>query len=70
VDNTEALNRLSHDGDVDARLVVLADYVELVLGGAEGLSYSEAERDGLRMSILDLLAVRWAQGRQEEDAGF
>jgi hypothetical protein len=55
---------------VDARLAVLADYVELVLGGAEGLSYSEAERDGLRMSILDLLAVRWAQGRQEEDAGF
>lgn len=67
MDTNEALNKLSHDGNVDARLVVLIDYVELLLGGAEGLSYSATERDGLRTSILQLLAVRWAQGRQEED---
>jgi hypothetical protein len=63
----EALNQLSHDRAVDARLVVLIEYVELVLGGAEGLSYSEGDRDDLRRKILQLLAVRWTQGRQEED---
>ena len=63
MDKREALDNLSHDAGVDARLVVLVDYVELLLGGAEGTSYSDSERDGLRTSILQLLALRWAQGR-------
>jgi hypothetical protein len=67
MDTNEALNKLGHDADVDARLAVLIDHVELLLGGAEGLSFSAAERDSLRTSILQLLAGRWTQGRQEED---
>jgi hypothetical protein len=38
VDRTEALNKLSQDAGVDARLVVLVDHVELLLGGAEGIT--------------------------------
>jgi hypothetical protein len=70
VDSNEALNHLSCDGDVDARVAVLVEYAELVLGGAEGLRYSSADWDGLRTSILQLLADRWAQGRQEEGDGL
>jgi hypothetical protein len=66
----EVLNRLQHDVDVDARLLLLLDYVELVLGGAGGLSYSDSDRDSLRTAIVQLLAVRWVQGRQEEDDRF
>jgi hypothetical protein len=67
VDNDEALDKLEHDGAVDARVAVLIEYVELLLGGAEGLSYSDDDRSDLRAAILQLLAVRWTQGRQEED---
>ena len=71
MDTNEALNKLSCDEDVDARVAVPVEYVELVgLGGAEGLRYSSADWDGLRASILQLLADRWAQGRQEEDDGL
>ena len=56
MDMNEALNKLSHDAGVDARLVVLIDYVEILLGGAEGLSYSATERDGLRTSSCLLSA--------------
>jgi hypothetical protein len=67
VDINKALNKLSHDVDVDARVVVLIDLVEFRLGGAEGLGYSDSDRGDLRMAIFRLLAVRWAQRHQEED---
>ena len=38
MDTNEALNKLSQDAGVDARLVVLVDHVELLLGGAEGIT--------------------------------
>jgi len=69
VDSNEALNHLSCDGDVDARVAVLVEYAELVLGGAEGLRYSSADWDGLRTSILQLLADRWAQDARKRATG-
>jgi hypothetical protein len=67
VDIDEALNKLRGEAGVDAGLVVLINYAELLLGGAEGFSYADNERDSLRTAILQLLAVRWIQGRREED---
>jgi len=63
----EALNMLHHDVDVDTRMVALVDCVELLLGGAEGLGYSDDDRSDLRTTILQLLGVRWIQARQEAD---
>jgi hypothetical protein len=62
----EAFDWLEQDVAVDARVTVLIDYVELVLGGAEGVRYSDNDRSALRASILRDLAGRWTEGRREE----
>jgi hypothetical protein len=66
VDFNEALDCLEHDVAVEARVTVLIDYVELVLGGGEGLTYSENDRSDLRASMLRDLADRWIAGRRRE----
>jgi hypothetical protein len=66
MDMNEALGWLEDDVAVDARVKVLIEYVELVLGGAEGLTYSDNDRRDLRASILRDLVDHWAQGRREE----
>ena len=63
----EALNMLQHDVEVDTRTAALVHGVELLLGGAEGLGYSDDDRSDLRTTILQLLGVRWVQARQEAD---
>ena len=66
MDFNEALDCLEHDVAVEARVTVLIDCVELVLGGAEGVGYSDNDRSDLRASILRDLAGRWTEGRREE----
>ena len=44
----EALNMLQHDVEVDTRTAALVHGVELLLGGAEGLGYSDDDRSDLR----------------------
>jgi hypothetical protein len=62
----QALGWLEDDVAVDARIKVLVDYVELVLGGGEGLTYSENDRSDLRASMLRDLAAHWIAGRRGE----
>ena len=62
----QALGWLEDDIAVDARIKVLIDYVELVLGGGEGLTYSGNDRSDLRASMLRDLADRWIAGRRGE----
>jgi hypothetical protein len=69
MDVNEALDWLQHDVAVDTRVTVLIDYAELVLGGAEGLGYSDNDRIYLRASILRVLAGTWTEWPQEEGEG-